>query len=726
MERALAAIHQANHTRVPLAFEYDTHDGLAGLFLDIPNAIQELVTSPITANYPSCSLVTVPSATEIRPDWNAWSADLDLVPDLFPILRHSQFEDLLNGTFADPISSLLRTIKPDARMRCRIQIVVTPTTDHRRRFCAQAVKRLDREFFHRHHRLAHYYACNISRLKHWIPAWLLGIIVARAGSFRRVLDTSASRLHDREDDLIAANEKVGGHLFDAFIRLIVQASPEDHRLALDRIQQMAGAFGTFTKSRLARFRVRRLGPGVKTPRRARGFLLSHEELATLFHPPTATAQAEKMSVSQFSELEAPTTLPAPAQQGTVTLGRVRFRDDERPVTLGAEDRRRHVYIVGKTGMGKTTLLENMLVSDMENGHGVCLVDPHGDLADAVVGLVPKHRTNDAVLFDAASRQNVVRFNPLACIDPLHVDRVTSGAVSAFKKLHDASWGPRLEDTLRNAVFATVEHGGTLMDMMQLLGDRAYRERTVPRIKDDVVRGYFLYEFASWSSSYRIEAVAAIQNKIRPFLTNTNIRAIVSQPGPSLDLRSIMDSGKILIVNLSKGRMGEDNSMLLGSFLVTSLQQAAMTRADQPEAARRDFFLYVDEFQNFTTGSFATVLSEARKFRLNLVVAHQYLSQLDRDTAAAVWGNIGSIVAFQVGSDDAVTLSQQLGKHPAQITPENLAGLPKYTAYARLLIDGMPSNPFSMQTLPPRSDSFDAQRADTIRRTSQRRHAHAVV
>ena len=253
--------------------------------------------------------------------------------------------------------------------------------------------------------------------------------------------------------------------------------------------------------------------------------------------------------------------------------------------------------------------------------------------------------------------------------------------------------------MTDAIEATIERGGNLLSVMQLLGEKNFRERTVPLIRDPIVRSFWVHEFASWSDNYRTEAVAAIQNKIRPFLTNTTIRNIVSQPGRSLDLRKVMDDGKILIVNLSKGRLGEDNSTLLGALLVTSIQQAAMTRADIPELDRRDFSLYVDEFQNFTTGSFASVLSEARKYRLSLIVAHQYLSQLDEQTANAVFGNVGSIIAFQVGSDDAVRLAEQMSKHPGQLTPENLTGLPKYTAYMRLLIDGMPSGPFSMGTMP---------------------------
>ena len=358
--------------------------------------------------------------------------------------------------------------------------------------------------------------------------------------------------------------------------------------------------------------------------------MSHEELATLWHPPTEAAQAERMQSSEFTELEAPAFFHPENETGAVVLGRVLFRDDRRPVVLALEDRRRHLYVVGKTGMGKTTLIQNMIVADMRVGRGIGLIDPHGDLAESITALVPKHRTNDAILFDVGSRDCPVSFNPLACRDDSRIDQVTSGVVSAMKTLYD-SWGPRLEDTLRNAVFAIVERGGNLMSVMQLLGDKEYREQLVPLINDPVIRSFWVREFASWSDNYRTEAVAAIQNKLRPFVVHSKIRAIVTHPAPARDCRRIMDEGRVLIASLSKGRLGEDNATLLGALLVTSIQQAAMTRADIPESERRDFFLYVDEFQNFTTGSFASILSEARKYRLSLIVAHQYLSQLTDET-----------------------------------------------------------------------------------------------
>jgi len=721
MEKALAAIHQARLRQGPMTLAYGCVDGQVALLLQCGAGDQEAVLGPIAAGYPQCSLVAVEDPV-VPVGWTTWCVDVLLEPELFPILRHAQFEDLLNHTFADPVSSLLRAVRPDDSLRCRLEIRAVPASRRRCRAAGEAVKLLDRSFFRTHHHLAACFARHVLRGR-WRPvAWLLGRIAARSQSpGHSLLDTSTSRLHEREEDLQAAADKIGGHLFECRMRLVVQGPPERWAEAAERLRSMAGALGAFTRSRLAMFRGGGIRRGDCARRTSRAFLLSHEELATLWHPPTATAAPERMRVSEFTELEPPAMIGPATEEGTVALGRVRFRDDQRLVTLALEDRRRHLYIVGKTGMGKTTLIQNMLAEDIAAGRGVCLVDPHGDLAESIAGLVPSHRTNDVILFDAASRDCVVGFNPLASRDPSRIDQVTSGVVSAFKKLHD-SWGPRLEDTLRNAVFATVEQGGNLLSVMRLLGERPYREHMVPSIRDDVVRSFWMHEFASWSDNYRTEAVAAIQNKIRPFLTNTNMRAIVSQPGRTLDLRQVMDEGKVLIVNLSKGRIGEDNATLLGAFLVTSIQQAAMTRADMPEANRRDFFLYVDEFQNFTTGSFASVLSEARKFRLSLIVAHQYLAQLNDETADAVWGNVGSIVAFQVGSDDAEQIAQQLGKYRGQITPENLSGLPKYTAYARLLIDGMPSNPFSLQTLPPRAEAFDAERAEIVRRVMRRRFA----
>lgn len=724
MEKALAAIHQTNRDRRTCVLDYGTYQEHVGLFFRTEDMIAERITGPILANYPGCTLSKI-----VRPlpeggqTCDTWSAELAITPELFPIVRHAQFEDLLNGNFADPINSILQAIRPEPDVDCRIEFWITPATRSRTWWATTAVRRLDRPFFRVHERLGHFYAHHVTRLRSWPLASLLGMLASPAEHpHRSSLETSAGRHHEREEDLQAASEKMSGHLFETRIRLVVVAAPGAENIARRRIETMAGAFGAFTRSRLARFHLGPIRRGTLRSLPIRGFLLSHEELATLWHPPTSTVGAERMQTREYAELEAPPKLAVEYAEGAVTIGRTQYRDDKRLVSLARDDRRRHLYVVGKTGMGKTTLLLNMLRQDIHAGMGVGLIDPHGDFSDAIARMIPNHRTNDVVLFDVGDKDYAVAFNPLACPDPAQIDSVASGVVSAFKKLHD-SWGPRLEDTLRNAVFATIEHRGTLLTMLRLLADKSYREGLVPQIRDHIVRSFWMHEFSAWNDRYRTEAVAAIQNKIRPFLTNAQLRAIVSQSGKSLDLRQVMDEGRVLIVNLSKGRVGEDNANLLGALLVTSLQQAAMTRADVPEVRRRDFHLYIDEFQNFSTGSFSTILSEARKYRLNLTIAHQYLGQLDEPTTQAVFGNVGSIIALQVGSDDADALAAQLSKFPGQLTPADLMNVPRYTAYARLLIEGMPTNPFSISTLP--SPAVEEDRYDTVYRRSMRQYARPM-
>ncbi|MDA1231290.1 MAG: DUF87 domain-containing protein, partial [Planctomycetota bacterium] len=327
-----------------------------------------------------------------------WFSDVQLVPELFPILRHSQFEDALNRNFADPVSGLLRAILPDADLECRIEITIRSASRHRCHQARNAVKLLDREFFRKHHRLAAWFARRITRRQGWPLAWLLGLLArCTPQPNHTMLETSTSRLHEREDDLQAASDKLGGHLFETSVRLAVHVPPPMKSQANDRLRRMAGALGTFKKSRLATFNSSRpsRNPSAKYPP---SFLMSHEELATLWHPPTEAAQAERMQASEFTELEAPASFYSEKGEGAVVLGRVLFRDDRRPVVLALEDRRRHLYVVGKTGMGKTTLIQNLIVADMRAGRGICLIDPHGDLADSIVGLVPRPRTNDVILF----------------------------------------------------------------------------------------------------------------------------------------------------------------------------------------------------------------------------------------------------------------------------------------------------------------------------------------
>jgi hypothetical protein len=302
--------------------------------------------------------------------------------------------------------------------------------------------------------------------------------------------------------------------------------------------------------------------------------------------------------------------------------------------------------------------------------------------------------------------------------------VASGIVSAFKKLYSDSWGPRMEHILRNALLALLEVPGTsLLSLLRMLSEAKYREAILKRVTDPVVSAFWNREFAAMHAKLQVEAIAPIQNKVGHFVSSPLTRNIVGQSRSTIDLRRIMDEGKVLIVNLSKGRIGDDASPLLGSLLVSAIQIAAMSRSNVAEADRRDWYLYVDEFQNFATESFATILSEARKYRLNLTIENKYLAKLDEATAAAVFGNVGTLLCFQVGANDAEALAEQLG---GDLAPADLMRLPRYQAYARLLIDGHPSRPFSMRTIPTQLNKIDEKRAEIIRRYSRQRYARPVA
>lgn len=390
-------------------------------------------------------------------------------------------------------------------------------------------------------------------------------------------------------------------------------------------------------------------------------------------------------------------MPPSAKEITV-VGQTNFRGHHRPFGIYPDDRRRHVYLIGKTGVGKTTLIQNMLLQDVQSGKGVALVDPHGDVAEGLLDSIPSERINDVIYFNPADVDYPIAFNVLEAIDPRYKYLVASGLVSSLKKIWADSWGPRLEYILRNTILALLDYpSSTMLGIMRMLSDKAYRKKVVDSISDPVVKSFWVNEFANYNERFRSEAISPIQNKVGQFLSSAIVRNVVAQPKSSFDMKDVMDNGKILIINVSKGRIGEDNSALLGAMLITKIQLAAMDRASVPEEERRDFYLYVDEFQNFATESFATILSEARKYRLNLTIAHQYITQMEEPVRDAVFGNVGTMIAFRVGAFDAEYLEKEF---MPEFTETDLVNLDKYNAYIKLMINGVTSKPFSMQTIPP--------------------------
>src|SRR3989339_1882977 len=375
-----------------------------------------------------------------------------------------------------------------------------------------------------------------------------------------------------------------------------------------------------------------------------------------------------------------------------------FRNQARKFGIKTDDRRRHTYLIGKTGMGKSVTLENMIIQDIIAGKGLCVVDPHGELVEKVIKFIPPSRINDVVYINPADLSFPIAFNVLESVSEEHRHLVASGLLGIFKKLWAESWGPRLEYVLNNAIMALLEYpGSTLLGVMRLLVDKSFRKKVINKVTDPIIKSFWVEEYSKYPDRFQAEAIAPIQNKVGRFLSSALIRNILGQVKSSFSMRDIMDNQKILLLNLSKGRVGEDNSALLGAMMITKIQLAAMSRVDTPEEERKDFYLYVDEFQNFATESFANILSEARKYRLNLIIAHQYIEQVEENVQAAVFGNVGTLIAFRVGAADAEFLEKEF--FPT-FTQEDLVNISKFDIYIKLMIDGVTSEAFSARTLPP--------------------------
>ncbi|KKR88678.1 MAG: hypothetical protein A3G02_01065 [Candidatus Yanofskybacteria bacterium RIFCSPLOWO2_12_FULL_44_13b] len=386
------------------------------------------------------------------------------------------------------------------------------------------------------------------------------------------------------------------------------------------------------------------------------------------------------------------------ERDIVFLGETNFRNKKVRFGVKPDDRRRHVYVIGSTGMGKSELMKNMAIQDIEAGRGVAFIDPHGDAAIDLLDFVPEERIKDVIYFQPNDLDFPIAFNVMEKVPFEYRHLVASGLLGVFKKIWVDAWSGRMEYILNNTILALLEYpNSTILGINRMLSNKEYRKEVVSNIKDPIVKGFWIDEFAKYADKFATEATAAIQNKVGQFSSNNVIRNIIGQPRSKIDMRKIMDEGKILIVNVSKGEIGEDASRLLGALLITKLQLAAMSRVDVPENQRPDFYLYVDEFQNFATESFVNILSEARKYHLCLTLGHQYITQMEEVVRDAVFGNVGTLVTFRVGAEDAEFLERW---YEPDFTMTDLVNLGKYNIYLRLMIDGISSKPFSAGTLPP--------------------------
>ena len=383
------------------------------------------------------------------------------------------------------------------------------------------------------------------------------------------------------------------------------------------------------------------------------------------------------------------------QQFCTPIGVTNFRNPI-PFYIKDQDRLGHIYCIGKTGVGKSTLLENMAISDIQKGKGLCIIDPHGDIAENILNYIPEERIKDVIYFNPADIKYSIGFNPLRSIHPDHQHLVASGLISTFKKIWAESWGPRMEYILRFSLLTLLEYRhATLPDIQPLLTDQYFRNGILFRIKNPHLLAFWKDEFEKYPPALKAEAISPILNKIGLFRASIPLRNIVGQKYSSFTFQDIMDKGKIFIANLSKGKLGEDTTALLGSMLITSIQLSALYRAILKEEERRPFYLYVDEMHSFITNSFADILAEARKYKLGLFLAHQYIEQLIEPIIAAIFGNVGTMISFRVGATDAEYLEKEF--YPT-FSKTDLINLPKYSIYLKLMIDGATSQPFSADAL----------------------------
>lgn len=548
----------------------------------------------------------------------------------------------------------------------------------------------------------------------------------------------AKELSDRDKTRIAEAEKKATKLgYQVKIRLAYLG--EDQINARQKMQALVGTFKQYNSTNLNGFKISgasfKSEDLIKYRKRAfgrGGFILNIEELASVFHLPHTNVETPNIVWASSKTAEPPAKLPIITGDPSIdenisAFGLTNFRGINHQFGMLRSDRSRHVYIIGQTGAGKSGTLELFALSDIFHGHGYAIIDPHGDFAVDNMRFIPGSRMEEVVYFNPADTAYPLGFNPLEVTNPSQKTNISSEVIGVLKRMFGESWGPRLEYILRYTILALLDRPSTTMlDITRMLTDKKFRKETLEYSTDTVVLQFWNVEFASWNDKFQSEAIAPVLNKVGAFTANPIIRNIIGQPKSTFNIREIMDEGKILIVNLSKGLIGEDNAAILGAFLVTKIQLAAMSRSDIPNIEdRRPFYLYVDEFQNFATDSFATILSEARKYGLNLTVANQYISQMTETVRDAVFGNVGTMISFRVSADDSPILAKQF---EPQFEPQDLLQMHNRHFIINMVIAGEKAPAFSATTLtlPPEQVDNTGRIIENTRRNYSRPRAEVEV
>lgn len=688
-----------------LSFEIASVNGQIRFYVWVPKTLQSFVEGQIYSQYPSVQIHTADEdyVAHERRHSVVYTSEISLTDSEFlPIKTFQSFE-------VDPLAGITGTLAKleSTGEELWVQVLVRPLPDDWH-------KASDRW---------------VNTVKNGNPFAFLsgeGFNLKWVGSFFAALwkppeengkAPAPKELSERNKTRISEAEKKATKLgYQVKIRMAYLG--ESTTNAKLRMQAIVGTFKQYNSTNLNGFRMTNTSFKKEdlTNYKARlfmdrGFILNIEELASVFHLPHTNVETPNIVWASTKTAEPPAKLPIITGNDAIdenisAFGLTNFRGINHQFGMLRYDRSRHMYIIGQTGAGKSGTLELLALSDIFHGQGYAIIDPHGDFATDNLRFVPGSRTDDVVYFNPADTAYPLGFNPLEVTDPAHKTNISSEVIGVLKRMFGESWGPRLEYILRYTILALLDRPETTMlDITRMLTDKKFRKETLGYCTDTVVLQFWNIEFNSWTEKFQAEAIAPVLNKVGAFTANPVIRNIIGQPKSTFNIRQIMDEGKILIVNLSKGLIGEDNASILGSFMVTKIQLAAMSRSDIPDIKdRRPFYLYVDEFQNFATDSFATILSEARKYGLNLTVANQYISQMSDTVRNAVFGNVGTMISFRVSADDAPILAKQF---EPQFEPNDLLQMHNRHFIINMVINGEKAPAFSATTLtlpPPQIDN----------------------
>lgn len=684
-----------------ISFEMASIDGSIYFYVSVPRKYANYIEKIIHSQYPKALIEEAGDYNIFKPNYVAKGAYVNLAKkNYFPVKTYQTLE-------ADPMDAITNSLSKMAENEgAAIQIIIRPSDKKWMKQGRKVAKEMIQDGKTINEATAPFFAKIFANKKTPDPISLL----SGKPQEPQAPDTP-ERLSQMQEEIAKTLEEKANKLgFETCIRIVTSAKTAER--AEMNLENLKGAFTQYTIPTLNNFVVKTQSKG-KMYKFISGFIfryfncgnilsfkkniLNTEELASIFHLPTKFTETPNINWLLAKDAPPPANLP---KEGLL-LGKTNYRGDEKQVKISDDDRRRHMYIIGQTGTGKSVFLQNMIIQDIKDGKGCCVIDPHGDLVEGVLPHIPKERADDITIFEPFDLERPMGLNMLEFKKPEQKDFAVQEMINIFYKLFPPEMiGPMFEHNMRNVMLtlmADMDNPGTIVEIPRMFSDQEFADTWVEKLDDPVVRAFWEKEMAKTSDFHKSEMLGYLISKVGKFVENEMMRNIMGQPHSAFDLRDIMDNEKVLLVNLSKGKTGEVNSELLGLIIVSKIQMAAMGRADMPEEDRKDFYLYVDEFQNFATDSFASILAEARKYRLNLVVAHQYITQLEENIRDAVFGNVGSFITFRIGVEDAEIIAKEFDP---VFSETDVINVERFHAYLRLMTQSQKSKPFTMGTYPP--------------------------